>query len=1210
MRKLLIGLAALVVIVVSAALVVPSFIDWNGYKPEIAAQAKLATGRDLKIDGDLQFEILPAPRLSAAGVRFANVEGGSDPVMASLKSLDVSVRLKPLLGGKIEIDSVRLVEPVILLEKLKNGRANWEMAGASGAPAATGDGAGAASSGGPGGNDIRLDSLQIENGTFIWRDAASGSEERLSGVTLALSAGSLQGPFDAKGTVVYRRVPTSVEASLGQLRPGAAAPLRLVLGDAASGATAALTGTVVALGAPPRFSGKIDISGKTLLGAISSFADAPPMTALSHPFRLRARIRASEETATIDQIDAELGGTRASGTVKAALSGRPKIETTLRITRVDLDELLKGVERQENVPSSRSSTTGDAAPPKEAKQASPFALPDIDATLDLGLDAIIYNGRTMRDIAVTAALADGKTQLTRATVFLPGGGEASMTGSLAARDGKPAYTAGISARADNFRSLLGWLGLEVEAVPKERLHRFSFSGEVTGNDNQLQLLNGKIELDTTRVDGAMTLALRDRPAFGATVSVDKVDLDAYLPADGKTSKASTGATQAGKPDAVSGKSAAQSNAGGPLAALNLFDANLRLRVGQLTYRKQPIHGVEFDGTVAGGKLTIRNAAVRDLAGVRASVAGALSERAGLPVFKGSVSADARNIAGALRLAGIAPPDAVRSLGALKVRGKADAGADRADLDLTINAAGATVALKAVAGGFDKAPSYDVTLSAKHRELKQLLAAFGVDIRAPRLGAFDLSATAKGGLTALKADVRIKAAGGILAAQGTGSALVTKPVFDFTVAAAHPAVGTLMKSFAPDYRPRGGAIGPLKLQAALKGSDGVYALRDLKLDAGKLSLIGAGDLKTGGARPALVASLKAGAIDMNPFLPVRAGSSEEGRRASGTASRGGSAGSAGNRQAGRFSDDKFDTTVLGLMDADLSIAAATLLYRQFQVDNPTIRTRIKDRQLAITDLSGRMFDGAFRLTGDLDGRTTPRLKGRVTVSKANVGKAGKAILQGSDFDLSGGITDFSLDVAAAGSSPRRMIAGLNGAGRLSSLNGVIKGFDLKAVNERLKNLNGALDFISLLTTAMSGGATRFQSLNGTFGIKNGVLRTSDMKLLADAGEGRVTGFADLPRWNMDFRGAFNLTDHPKAPPFEMQAIGPIDDPARKFNHQKLQSYLLQRGIGSIVDRVLPGVLGGSSRQNAPQNQQNTQQQKQQRTPRLEDVIQSLPGLFRR
>ncbi len=57
---------------------------------------------------------------------------------------------------------------------------------------------------------------------------------------------------------------------------------------------------------------------------------------------------------------------------------------------------------------------------------------------------------------------------------------------------------------------------------------------------------------------------------------------------------------------------------------------------------------------------------------------------------------------------------------------------------------------------------------------------------------------------------------------------------------------------------------------------------------------------------------------------------------------------------------------------------------------------------------------------------------------------------------------------------------------------------------------------------------------------------------------------------------------------MQAIGPIDDPARKFNHQKLQSYLLQRGIGSIVDRVLPGVLGGSSRQNAPQNQQNTQQ----------------------
>ncbi len=1204
MRKFLIGLAATVVIAVSAALVVPGFIDWNGFKSEIAAEAKKATGRDLTIGGDIGFVVLPAPRLSASGIRFVNIQGGSDTTMASLKALDVSVRLMPLLSGKIEIDSVRLVEPVILLEKLKDGRANWEFAAAR---SDASEQAGSAGSASAAGSDIRLDSLRIENGTFIWRDAVAGSEERVTGVSLSLSAGSVQGPFNATGTLSYRRVPLSVSASMGRLHPGAVAPLKLTLTDKASGSTAELAATVAAHGAPPKLSGRIDVKGKTLLGAISSFVDAPPMTALSHPFHLRAQIDASEQAVTVDQIDAELGGTRASGSVKAALAGRPRVDAKLRVTRIDLDELVKGVanDRKSQPVTARAPEGARVGPPGETGPAA-FSLPEIDATLDLGLDAVVYNGRSMRGISIAGALAGGKAQISRATVFLPGGGEASMTATLVARDGQPAYAAGISARADNVRSLLGWLGVDVASVPKERLHRFSFTGQVTGNDRQLQLINSKIELDTTHADGALTLVLREHPAFGVTLSVDKIDLDAYLPKENATGSTVRSSGSAAAQQAAGTTSGNAEKSEGPLSALKLFDANMRLSVGQLTYRKQPVRGIEFEGTVSGGSLAIRRAAVRDLAGVQASVAGTLSERGGLPVFKGSVSADARDISGALRLAGIAPPASVRSLGALKIRGKADAGADRADLDLTVDAAGATVALRAIAGGFDKTPAWDVRLSAKHRELTRLLAALGVEMRTASLGPFDLSATAKGGLDTLVADVRIKAAGAVIAAKGTGKGFATDPMFDFTVAAAHDAVGTLMRNLAPDYRPRGGAIGPLKLQASLKGAKGVYAVQGLKLDAGKLSLQGSGDLRTRGVRPTLTAALMAGAIDLNPFLPVRAGSSDEARRNSRVASSGRSGG-AGD-PAGRFSDQKFDTAVLDLMDADLSIRGDALVYRQFKVDSPTIRTSIKDRRLLISDISGKMFDGAFKLTGDLDGRKTPSIRGKVTVSKANVGKAGKALFEGADFDLSGGITDFSLDVTAAGSSPRRMVAGLNGSGRLSSVSGTVRGFDLKAVSDRLKNLGGALDFLKLIGTSMSGGQTRFQSLDGTFAIRNGVMRTNDIRLLADAGEGRAAGFADIPRWHMDFNGEFRLTEHPKAPPFEMRAVGAIDDPARKFNFEKLQSFILQRGIGSIIDRVLPGKLRGSS-QPAPSPTQE-QPQQQRRTPRLEDVIQSLPGLFRR
>ena len=1220
MRKFLIGLGAVLVIVISAALVVPSFIDWNSYKGEIAAQAKAATGRDLAIDGDLDLALLPAPRLTVSGVRFANLAGGSAPDMVRLKSLQVLIRFAPLLQGKIEIDSIRLVEPVILLETLKDGRANWVVKPETSKPGAIAGGPAAAVSkpgadAGIGANAVRLDNLQIEKGTLIWRDEATQAEERITDLSMVLAAQSLGGPFNARGTLAYKGIRTGLEASVGELRPGGAAPLSVSLTLPASGAKADITGSLVVLGAAPRFSGKIDVNGKDLSRALSAMAGGNLPAAMAQPFLLRAKIQASDTSAAIDELDVELAGVRASGSVKASLTGRPRADAKLRITRIDLDSFLgtSGAVQPESDGDGKAVPPG-AAPVEQAPvHSKPFALPDLDATLDLGIDAVTYNGRSLRGVAVGAQLAGGEVRLTKASLFLPGGGEVSMNGTFAARGGKPAYAAGISARADNFRSLLEWLGIDAASVPKERLHRFTFDGQIQGNDQQLQVLNSKIVLDTSRIDGALTLALRKRPAFGAAVSLDKIDLDAYLPAPGTLAEAPDKAKTSPAPAA--GKTAEEPSPAktgkGPLSVLDRFDANLRLRIGQVTYRKAPIRDIRFDGTVAGGVLSIGNASVQDLAGVRAAISGTLNERSGLPVFKGTVSADARDMTGALRLAGIVPPNSARSLGALKLRGNADAGADKADLDLTLTAAGAEMKLSAKATGLDGNPGYDASLTASHKELSQLLRALGTEIGTERLGPFGLTARATGTLTALSANVRINAVGGNLSAKGTGSGLASQPVFDVAVNADHPAVGTLISSLSPLYRPKGGAIGPLKLEALLKGGEGSYAVSRLDITAGKTTLSGKGDLNTRGARPTLTASLDGGVIDLNPFLPRRTTNDGSATTTpSGIPGPSGSAGGKDGTSAGRFSGTPFDTQPLGLMDADLSIGAKALLYRQFTVDSPAIRTTLKDRRLTISEIAGKMFDGAFKMTGELDGRSVPRIRGDVTVTKANVGKA---LFQAAAFDLQGGITDFSLNVTGEGVSPRQLIAALDGAGQLSSRDGIIKGFDLKSVSDRLKNLDRALDLLSLFGTAMAGGQTKFSTLDGTFKIDKGVMRTSDIKLVADAGEGRVAGFADMPRWQMDFNGEFRLTEHPKAPPFRMRAVGPIDNPKRLFDFQQLQSFILQRGIGSILRKALPEKFGGSSggsTSSSPETSQGNAAPQQQDKPRLEDLLPGILDQFRR
>ena len=228
MRKFLIGTGAVVVLLVAAALIGPSFVNWNDYKRDIAAEAKKATGRDLVIDGDLDFSILPSLRLSVQNARFANIAGGSSPHMVTLKALDIQVRLLPLLQRRFEAEAITLVEPEILLERLADGRVNWEFGQAG--QAAPGTANALSGDSGSSAREIQLDNLRIRRGTLIIRNAQEGSEERIAGLSAQIAVKSINGPFRAKGDVILRGLPLNFEAGVGELKPTTAAPVTLSLG--------------------------------------------------------------------------------------------------------------------------------------------------------------------------------------------------------------------------------------------------------------------------------------------------------------------------------------------------------------------------------------------------------------------------------------------------------------------------------------------------------------------------------------------------------------------------------------------------------------------------------------------------------------------------------------------------------------------------------------------------------------------------------------------------------------------------------------------------------------------------------------------------------------------------------------------------------------------------------------------------------------------
>ena len=134
--KILIIVGIAVVVLIAGAVVVLMSMDFDKYKPQIVAEVKKATGRDMKIDGKLHLNLLTlSPGLAVDGVHFANASWGSRPDMAVIKRFEVKVSLLPLIHGTLDVDRVVIEGADILIERNAQGQGNYEFSTAA-APAA------------------------------------------------------------------------------------------------------------------------------------------------------------------------------------------------------------------------------------------------------------------------------------------------------------------------------------------------------------------------------------------------------------------------------------------------------------------------------------------------------------------------------------------------------------------------------------------------------------------------------------------------------------------------------------------------------------------------------------------------------------------------------------------------------------------------------------------------------------------------------------------------------------------------------------------------------------------------------------------------------------------------------------------------------------------------------------------------------------------
>src|SRR6202043_1060044 len=105
-----------------AALVGPYFVDWNQFRPQFEAEATRIVGAPVRVGGELDARLLPAPSLR---LRSAVVGGANDLGKVRADKLDVEFSLSALMRGEWRANQLTISGMALDLGLDPKGRIDW-----------------------------------------------------------------------------------------------------------------------------------------------------------------------------------------------------------------------------------------------------------------------------------------------------------------------------------------------------------------------------------------------------------------------------------------------------------------------------------------------------------------------------------------------------------------------------------------------------------------------------------------------------------------------------------------------------------------------------------------------------------------------------------------------------------------------------------------------------------------------------------------------------------------------------------------------------------------------------------------------------------------------------------------------------------------------------------------------------------------------------
>jgi hypothetical protein len=497
--RIFLGIGAIVVVALFAALLAPYFIDWDEYTDQFEQEASRVAGQPVRVGGETKLRLLPLPSLAFRELEVGRNDDGTP--MMTVEEFSVKAELFPFLRGEIRIVEMNMLRPDLNLQVDEGGKIAWT----SPAQRLVNP------------EQVKIERLLIDEGRVTISGLTGGRNLELDQIGAEVSANSLIGPWRINATANVEGVASELGIQTGTLQEDGSIRLKIEASQKTRPYRLLVDGPVELRDEVLAWAGDFSLVPFSEQRVSEMETPSEPL-----PVVTDGRFDAAPDLIQIPEYRMEIGDQSDPYTITGAgsISVSENIFFRARADgrQIDLDRIREA----ENATGGNSLESRITALRRILDR---IPVPGIDGEVNMVLPALVAGDTYIRDVSAVVQPFGESWNLRAFSAKFPGNTTMEASGRLGLGEDF-GFDGNILLASRQPSGFASWISGDVDPAFR-RLSRFGIAAGVSVSEKQASFNNMELRMDDAVLRGRMQrIASRDKlPAILLKLQGNRVNME-------------------------------------------------------------------------------------------------------------------------------------------------------------------------------------------------------------------------------------------------------------------------------------------------------------------------------------------------------------------------------------------------------------------------------------------------------------------------------------------------------------------------------------------------------------------------------------------------------------------------------------------------------------------------------------------------------------